>query len=606
MSPHGPPLAVKDSPMPIRSLGRRFQVNTITEGGQAAARIIELADGGFVAWWKSGEPLESDGSSDRGDVIRARIFDAAGRPLGDDFAVNQTQTRPGVVAVEALDDGGFFIVWDSSVEFADYEYFGKYIRIFDADGSPRGDEMLISTLSDQAGGGSVIRLTDGRFLSTWEYSGGGIGARFLRADGTPVGDDIQVNDTESGWENGPVTAALPGGGFVVAWDTDFYLWDEPEDNPEGTSIRARVFQADGTPAGPDILMNTSETNYMFSAVRSVEVLPTGRTLVTWETADGIKGRMMNASGTPLGDEFDYVAPTSPKGTELADGRWMESWRDVEGYDGPLFAQMKNANDNSISSVFTIDADSFFGVEPLSDGRILLVGSDAPSYSEPGGPYAPSLARFFDPTIFDGTNAAELWTGGSFNDVIRGGGGNDRLLGGAGDDRVFGGPGNNRLFGGAGNDALSGGRGGDALAGQTGTDVLRGYRGNDALVGGDGADILVGGLGRDVFRFQGLLDSSPSGQDTIMAGNGAGAFERAGRAAGDRIDVSQVDARQSTATEDAFIFRGGTGEGRLWTVNSGTNTLVRANTDRDAAVEFELLIADGAVRASAYTADDFLL
>jgi hypothetical protein len=33
---------------------------------------------------------------------------------------------------------------------------------------------------------------------------------------------------------------------------------------------------------------------------------------------------------------------------------------------------------------------------------------------------------------------------------------------------------------------------------------------------------------------------------------------------------------------------------------------RGNTDADAAFEFELLIKDGAVPESAYTADDFLL
>ena len=42
------------------------------------------------------------------------------------------------------------------------------------------------------------------------------------------------------------------------------------------------------------------------------------------------------------------------------------------------------------------------------------------------------------------------------------------------------------------------------------------------------------------------------------------------------------------------------------MNSGTDTLVRCNTDRDAAFEFELRIEDAGVLASAYKAFDFIL
>ena len=60
-----------------------------------------------------------------------------------------------------------------------------------------------------------------------------------------------------------------------------------------------------------------------------------------------------------------------------------------------------------------------------------------------------------------------------------------------------------------------------------------------------------------------------------------------------------------AGNQAFVF-GGTGIGRVSLVNSGGNTLVRCNIDGDAAFEFELLIEDGGVLASAYRAGDFIL
>ena len=42
------------------------------------------------------------------------------------------------------------------------------------------------------------------------------------------------------------------------------------------------------------------------------------------------------------------------------------------------------------------------------------------------------------------------------------------------------------------------------------------------------------------------------------------------------------------------------------MNSGSSTIVRCNTDGDSAFEFELVIEDGGVAASAYRADDFIL
>ena len=53
--------------------------------------------------------------------------------------------------------------------------------------------------------------------------------------------------------------------------------------------------------------------------------------------------------------------------------------------------------------------------------------------------------------------------------------------------------------------------------------------------------------------------------------------------------------------------GGSGAGHLTLSNSGTDTILRGNTDADSAFEFQLVIHDGSgVSASHYTAADFLL
>ena len=116
---------------------------------------------------------------------------------------------------------------------------------------------------------------------------------------------------------------------------------------------------------------------------------------------------------------------------------------------------------------------------------------------------------------------------------------------------------------------------------------------------------MGGRGADVFDLDLASHSSPGLRDLLRAADGAVAFEGAGAAAGDRIDVSGVDANQVAAGNQAFSF-GGAGIACLSLVAAGASTLVRCNTDRDAAFELELLIEDAATLASAYRAGDFVL
>lgn len=202
----------------------------------------------------------------------------------------------------------------------------------------------------------------------------------------------------------------------------------------------------------------------------------------------------------------------------------------------------------------------------------------------------------DDTVFAGTG----------NDTAIGGGGNDSLVGGAGNDRFQGDAGNDTVLGGSGNDTALGGAGNDSLVGEAGSDSLQGQAGNDTLYGGAGKDLLQGGGGNDRFVFI-AAGESPLGAacDVLQAGGGGTAFDGAGNAPGDRIDLSGIDANVTAAGNQAFIF-GGTGKGHVWCVNSGNITSVFANVDNDAAAEFQLNIYDTGVLAGAYRAADFIL
>lgn len=208
----------------------------------------------------------------------------------------------------------------------------------------------------------------------------------------------------------------------------------------------------------------------------------------------------------------------------------------------------------------------------------------------------------------GSTGADRYVGTQFADVVRGNGGTDTLYGAAGNDRIFGDAGSDTLFGDAGNDALNGntgndrlngGAGNDTLTGETGNDILNGDGGNDRLIGGAGVDTLNGGAGSDVFVFTSVADSTPSARDIIQGFDGIGA------AAGDRIDLSAIDANPSVAGNQAFTF-GSQGIGGVWLTQSGAETLVNVNIDSDAAAEMVIRIVDGAASHTQYVAGDFIL
>jgi serralysin len=152
-------------------------------------------------------------------------------------------------------------------------------------------------------------------------------------------------------------------------------------------------------------------------------------------------------------------------------------------------------------------------------------------------------------------------------------------GGAGDDRLTGNAAGNRLVGGAGDDRLGG------LAGR---------------------DLMIGGRGDDVFVFASLGASRAGRCDRVKAGGGADAFEGAGRAGGDLIDLSGIDADSTWPGNQPFAFDADDGPGRLWLGEHGDATLVCGSVDRDGRPEFVLAIRDGALGPDDYAAHDFLL
>ncbi|WP_319005698.1 calcium-binding protein [Pararhizobium sp. BT-229] len=458
--------------MPIKRFGADSVVNTTAAGGQIVPQVTGLADGGYVVIWRSDTP-----TSDQ-DVF-GRVFNDDGSPRGADFVLNAITDKNQVIStVTALPDGGFIALW-VSFDAGDGSSSCIRARMFAPDGEPAGVEFIAnSTLAASQTRPAVTVLDDGRFVAVWQSYDAGDGeptcirARLFDADGSPAGEDFIVNTTFTSSQITPVITTLANGRFMIAWAS------EDDGDGSGGCARARIFDADGTASGVDFIVNDTAPGGQTNP--GLAVLADGRVLAIFESDDAgdgsfgcIRARLLNPDGTPSG-EGDFIVNSTtasnqadPKIIALADGRAVAVWYSGDTGDGSSYcvrARLFNV-DGSLSGDDFIVNTTVAGKQynpsatALPDGRFVVAWQ-----SEDLGDGSGTCIRqqVFDPKVFSATSAGETWAGGNFADTIAGGSGADTFSGLGGDDIIKGGAGDDVLNGGAGADRLSGGAGNDFI------------------------------------------------------------------------------------------------------------------------------------------------
>ena len=267
--------------------GSEILVNTATQNDQWLPQITALPDGGFVITWIDYSRGIGGASGDSSDMaIKAQAFTADGSKLGGEILVNTaTQNDQQNPQTAALPDGGFVITWldfsyGNGGASGDSSATAIKAQVFTADGSKLGGEILVNTATQDAQWlPQITALPDGGFVITWTDYSHGIGgasgdssytaikAQAFTADGSKLGGEILVNTATQNHQRNPQTAALPDGGFVVAWEDnsqdgdteDFFLpWNEAL----GFAIKAQVFNVNAdVSATPDRLFNWAESSF---------------------------------------------------------------------------------------------------------------------------------------------------------------------------------------------------------------------------------------------------------------------------------------------------------------------------------------------------------
>ncbi len=298
-------------------LGPELHVNQSTDNSQEYPVVSVLSNGNYVVSWHSNSNVDADGSS---WGVFARLYDASGNPLTDEFLVNtyqdSEQTWP---SIAALPGGGFAIAWQSYQQ--DGSAYGVYAQVFDAEGDKQGQEFWLSTSIDSSEWRPQIVATpsgDG-LIAVWnsgivDGDADGVVVRHVAFPTEPVyatGGERLVPTSYPHEQNWSQIATLSDGSYVVTWQSqpaqgvgDVSSW----------SVRAQHFAADGSPLGGEFTVNT---NVAYDQSKpAISALDGGGYIVVWhsETGDGsgygIYGQRFANNGTPIGSEFRINSATS--------------------------------------------------------------------------------------------------------------------------------------------------------------------------------------------------------------------------------------------------------------------------------------------------------
>jgi hypothetical protein len=521
-----------------------FRINSSTTWDQNSSRVLALDGGGYFVTWTSGhDPAKSAD-------IYGQLFNADGTAKGSEIRINSTTVYDQFDSdIAVSSNGDILVTWVSNQSGTQQDIYGKWLT---ANGLEISGEFLINSYTDSTQTDvSVATLTNGKTVVVWSSLGqdgsdfGVYGQRF-NADKTVDGREFHVSIATSDSQKNPSVAALPGGGFVVA-----YQIDGGKDG-DGSGIYHQRYDASGNLLTAEYLVNTTTASNQ--QMPSVASLSDGGYVIVWESYNqdslldwGIFGQRYDASGNKAGAEFQVNTYTTanqirPEVTGLTNGGFAVTWDSVQDSSG---ASVHSQLFSYVSANSTAGDDHVFAYGP-----------------------------------------GQTVSGGGGNDDITGSddpNGKDTLNGDDGDDILKGLAGEDELLGGTGNDMLDGGEGNDKLGGGDGQDNLQGGDGNDELDGGSGQDWMFGGLGDDIYHVDDILDyidegiafpSVPGGGNDSLISTAAWYFESNASIENLTIDAAAKTSGGFTtlvAGSNDNVLRGNAGNNILF-ANWGNDTV----------------------------------
>jgi hypothetical protein len=270
--------------------GTEYAIIGSLPGDQVFPDVAVSTNGGFVVW----QDNITDGN---GWGVSARQVDGTLSGTLGTFRVNQQgagdQENP---RVALLKNGGAVFVWQGGQKGFQHIYaaFVSANNTF-----VTNNDILVNTFTNNFQiNPAVATLTNGNVVVVWgSFDEAGslslqdVYGRIFSPTGQPLTDEFLVNQFTSYNQRTPTVAALPNGGFVVAWVSEQErvvgapnpgLITPNQQQYPSVDIYARLYNSTGTVQGNEFLVNTDSNP---SANPDVAAGSDGGFMVAWDAKD---------------------------------------------------------------------------------------------------------------------------------------------------------------------------------------------------------------------------------------------------------------------------------------------------------------------------------
>jgi len=316
--------------LPVTPQSGEILVNYFTANHQRYAQVGMSTPGNSVTVW------QNEGQVGQQEGIYGMQFDPAGLPvLPGQYKVNlyanSSHSHPDLTV---LPSGYQVIVWESAEQ--DGDGMGIYARLFDNANIARSNELPVATTITWNQRYPRVSCDEtGNYAVTWQSwnqdgDGWGVIARLFNADGTPAGPEFTVNKISSGDQMNPDVAMSPTGEFVIVWQGPL------ADSQYG--IFGQAFTSTGITDGSVFQVNTF--NQALVASPRIDMDADGNFVVVWyslgQDSDGagVFGQQFRAGGMPEGYEFQVNITTTqdqsfPDVACSAQGKFVVAWQSYQ-------------------------------------------------------------------------------------------------------------------------------------------------------------------------------------------------------------------------------------------------------------------------------------
>lgn len=290
----------------------------------------------------------------RRESVFLRRYDADGTAQD---VVRVSETIRGArtdATVAANDAGSSVVVWHGR---GPGDKDGIFMQRFDSAGAKIGSEELVNqTIGGRQYDPSVGMADDGSFVVTWSgpstADGSGVYARRFNADGTAASDETLVNTTTTGRQTEPSISVNSSGAYVITWTSRDPATDDRD-------IFAQRFNAAGETQGDEFRVNTTTAGLQQES--SVAMQDDGTFMAVWSSLgqDGddwsVIAQRFDATGTAVGDEIVVNTTTTDQQRHAqiagAGDRYVVTWQSGV-YDGSGWEVMAQEFDSSGTRVGT--------------------------------------------------------------------------------------------------------------------------------------------------------------------------------------------------------------------------------------------------------------